>query len=966
MGVRTARRCVLILLLVGCGALSGGVGTATAATVPSGFQEATVLSGLSEPIAVRFSPDGRVFVAEKSGLIKVFDNLSDTTPTTFADLRTNVYSAWDRGMLGFELDPNFPANPHVYVLYTHDAVIGGTAPRWGTPGQSVDSCPIAQGGCIVSGRLSRLQAAGNVQTGPEQVLVEDWCQQYSSHTVGDIAFGADGALYASGGDGASFEFADYGQEGNQCGDPPGPAGTNLTPPTAEGGALRSQDVRTLSTTPAPGPPQTFIMRPNESITSQWAIGGGGTAWDALNDNVTQPSPVPVEQFIFEGVQGRVTEVGLTNPALDGQTPTGGKAWFFANVPANTTVQVDAVWSGQVRGGTTLATGSSSLGYAWRSFDVTPPDQAAANDLRLRFTITRGTPSSSNVFAAYFELTAPGSGGGGGTTDPVGLSGSVIRVDPATGAGLPTNPHASSTDPNERRMVAHGFRNPFRFTVRPGTNELWMGDVGWGEWEEINRLANPTADGVIDNFGWPCYEGSGRQGGYDSADLNLCESLYSNPIGLVAPYHAYNHSAKVVAGETCPSGSSSFSGTAFYPGGSFPSAYQGAFFFSDYSRDCIWAMQTGTNGLPDPTKIVTFAAGAANPVDVVVGPDGNVYYVDIEGGAVRQIRFAAATNEPPLAVAEATPTSGPVPLAVQFDGTASSDPDIGDTLSYAWDLDADGQYDDSTAAQPTRTYTTAGTVVVGLRVTDPLGNTSTASVTIHPGNTPPVANITAPGASTLWRVGQGFTFAGTGTDAQNGALAASRHSWQLNMEHCPSNCHTHFLNTYPGVAGGSFIAPDHEYPSHLTLKLTVTDLGGLTDTDVLHLDPRTVGLTLRSLSPAGLQLTLNSTTATSPFTHTVIQGSNNSISAPSPQTLGPSTYSWVRWSDNGARTHNITASANRTYTATYEATGGAAFALAKKRLGKCLKQLKRAKKGTKKAKKQRKKKRKRCFARFASR
>ncbi len=84
-------------------------------------------------------------------------------------------------------------------------------------------------------------------TGAEQVLINDWCQQYPSHSIGDLAFGADGALYVTGGDGASFNFADYGQDGspvNPCGDPPGGVGATLTPPTAEGGALRSQDLRT--------------------------------------------------------------------------------------------------------------------------------------------------------------------------------------------------------------------------------------------------------------------------------------------------------------------------------------------------------------------------------------------------------------------------------------------------------------------------------------------------------------------------------------------------------------------------------------------------------------------------------------------------------------------------------------------------------------------------------------------------
>ena len=65
----------------------------------------------------------------------------------------------------------------------------------------------------MSGRLSRLQASGNVMVGGEQVLIEDWCQQYPSHSIGSLAFGADGALYVSGGDGASFNFADWGGTG---------------------------------------------------------------------------------------------------------------------------------------------------------------------------------------------------------------------------------------------------------------------------------------------------------------------------------------------------------------------------------------------------------------------------------------------------------------------------------------------------------------------------------------------------------------------------------------------------------------------------------------------------------------------------------------------------------------------------------------------------------------------------------
>ena len=414
----------------------------TMAAMQPGFQESTVFSGLTNPTALRFSPDGRVFIAEKSGLIKVFDSLTDPSPTVFADLRTNVHNFWDRGLLGLALHPNFPATPYVYVLYTYDGVIGGTAPRWGTAGATSDSCPSPPGatddGCVVSGRLSRLQASGNVMTGSEMVLVHDWCQQYPSHSLGILAFGTDGALYASAGEGASFTFTDYGQEGsppNPCGDPPVPVGGSQTAPGAQGGALRSQDLRTSG-------------------------------------------------------------------------------------------------------------------------------------------------------------------------DPVTLDGTIIRINPDTGAAMPNNPLISNSDPNARRIIAYGLRNPFRFAIRPGTNELWIGDVGWNAWEEINRIVNPS-DSTVENFGWPCYEGSVRQPGYDGLNLTLCENLYAQSGAVTMPYFKYQHNTVIVPGENCSTGSSSVSGFVFsYPGGPYPASYEGALFFADYSRNCIWVMFKGSNGLPNPSTIST--------------------------------------------------------------------------------------------------------------------------------------------------------------------------------------------------------------------------------------------------------------------------------------------------------------------------------------------------------------------------
>jgi glucose/arabinose dehydrogenase/PKD repeat protein len=738
-----------------------GPSPSVASTLPTGFRDSVVLSGLTNPTVLQFAPDGRIFVGQKNGVIKVFQSLTDTSPVTFADLSSNVDDFWDRGLLGLALPPNFPASPYVYALYAYDAAIGGTAPVWN------DGCPTPPGpttdGCLVSARLSRLQISGNVMTGSEQVLLNDWCQQYPSHSIGTLLFGQDGYLYVSGGDGASFNNVDYGQYGanyagdraNPCGDPPGAVGTALSPPGAEGGALRSQSVRR-------------------------------------------------------------------------------------------------------------------------------------------------------------------------TDGPATLDGAILRIDPATGAGVPGNPFNTSPDANARRIVAYGVRNPFRFTQRPGTDELWIGDVGWNTWEEINRVVAP-ASAPASNFGWPCYEGSAPQGGYQGAGLSQCASLYSTPGSVIAPYYTYNHGACVVNYSGCRTGGSSITGVAFYTGGSYPAQYNGALFFADHTRNEIWAMLPGANGLPDPSKLQSFVGvdatggAAGHPVDLKIGPGGDLFYVDMDDGTVHRITYTVA-NQPPTAVITANPTNGPAPLTVNFDGTGSSDPE-GKPLTYSWDLNSDGTFGDATGPTASYSYTTAGVYHPSLRITDDQGASDTASATITAGNTAPIAVIDSPSSSLTWRVGDTIDFSGHTTDLQDGALPASALTWSLIMHHCftPTDCHTHQIQTINGVVAGSFTAPDHEYPCWLEVQLTATDSGGLSSTTSVRLDPKTVVLTFRT-NPGGLALTnmvVNEAPRATPFSVTVVVGSANSVSAPSPQQFNKSTYNFVSWSDGGPQSHTITAPAvNTTYTATY--------------------------------------------------
>lgn len=752
----------------------GSVQVSVGAVLPPGFFETVVFQDtLFRPTAIRFAPDGRVFVIEKFGAIKVFSSVTDTTPELLIDLGDRVHGYLDRGLLGLEIDPQFATRPYIYVLYTYNfdpKDPGQPAPRW-----PQFSCPDPPGGetdgCVVTGRLSRFEvAANNTVVGSEQILLENqWCHQFPSHAIGGLSFGSDGSLYVSAGDGANYLAADYGQFGggagsptprNPCDDPPAGRGGVQTPPDAEGGALRSQDLQ-----------------------------------------------------------------------------------------------------------------------------------------------------SGN--------------------DPVSYEGAILRVDPDTGAALPTNPLFGG-EPTDDRVVAFGLRNPFRITIKPGTSEVWVGDVGWGAWEEINRV--PSALTLpIENFGWPCFEGPVAHPSYDAQDLSLCESLYSSGNSTL-PYYAYNHDLPVdvdPGGLECSRvGSSSVTGLAFYAANVYPSSYQNALFFADYSRRCIFVMYPDASGNPDPSTRTTFADQAASPVDLQLGPDGLLYYVDLESARVLRINYTAS-NIPPTARASSDKQYGALPLIVQFDGSGSSDPDPDSTLNYAWDLDGDGSFDDSTAISPTYTYTTAGEYLVTLRVSDQLGGTDTDTLRIIAGNTPPSPTITAPAATVKWKVGDLINFRGQATDAEQGAMPPASMSWEMVLYHCPggpNDCHPHPLEQFVGVDHGSFYAPDHEYYAYIDIILTVTDaglpggVGKLSATAKVAIEARPSDLTFTT-DPPGFQLVVGPDQVTAPVSTTVIAGSLLGVSALTPQEVAGDRYVFAYWSDGGAASHTIKSPADPTsYTAVYAYDG----------------------------------------------
>ena len=299
-----------------------------------------------------------------------------------------------------------------------------------------------------------------------------------------------------------------------------------------------------------------------------------------------------------------------------------------------------------------------------------------------------------------------------------------RQDPAHPVGW----HGADRQPLLRRngpehadaIWAYGLRNPFRFSFDTATGRMYIGDVGGNETASATEEVHVGVAGA--NYGWP-----------------ICEGVCSTP-GMTNPIFTYPHGGRDAA----------VTGGFVYRGNQFPSEYVGTYFYGDYVRNYIRRLTLDGNG--NVTGNVNFepANGTEDGpygeiVDIKQGPDGALYYVDIgiswlgpvNPGTIRRIRYTAA-NQPPVVVANATPTSGPAPLSVAFSSTGSSDPE-GGTLTYSWAF-GDGQT--SNQPNPTHVYSTIGNYTARLTLSDGTNQTISAPIAITAGNRPQ-ATITTP-------------------------------------------------------------------------------------------------------------------------------------------------------------------------------------------------------------------------------
>ncbi len=110
----------------------------------------------------------------------------------------------------------------------------------------------------------------------------------------------------------------------------------------------------------------------------------------------------------------------------------------------------------------------------------------------------------------------------------------------------------------------------------------------------------------------------------------------------------------------------------------------------------------TGNLPNPANRQTILSGAQGPVHLMAGPGGDIFYAGLDDGKIHRIQYSTGNLPPPQWPRQAH--AGIAPLSVSFNATGSTDPE-GQTLSYAWDLDGDGAFDDSTSRSPIGVYST---------------------------------------------------------------------------------------------------------------------------------------------------------------------------------------------------------------------------------------------------------------------
>lgn len=258
---------------------------------------------------------------------------------------------------------------------------------------------------------------------------------------------------------------------------------------------------------------------------------------------------------------------------------------------------------------------------------------SGNSQIVRYTIASGNPNQLDPGSAFpiLSLEQPysnhnggnlvfgpdgylylgfGDGGGQGdpddrAQDPGGFYGKILRIDISTEQepyGIPaSNPFLD--DPNfAPETFAWGFRNPWRFQFDRATGDLWIGDVGQNQIEEIDLIPAGTSG---QNFGWPIMEG---------AECFRAETCDQTGLSLPVAQYTHDYGCSVIGGFV-------------YRGSAIPEL-AGAYLFADYCSGYLWGLIPTGNGSWTATD---FVETGFSPSSFAQDSNGELYLIDLSGG-----------------------------------------------------------------------------------------------------------------------------------------------------------------------------------------------------------------------------------------------------------------------------------------------------------------------------------------------
>ena len=392
---------------------------------------------------------------------------------------------------------------------------------------------------------------------------------------------------------------------------------------------------------------------------------------------------------------------------------------------------------------------------------------------------------------------------GNTND---LRGKILRISPQPDGSYTIPEGNLFTNPEDGRpeIYAMGLRNPYRISVDTETGWLYWGDIGpdafsdnpargplgYDEWNQAKAAGN---------FGWPyCIADNQAYVEYDfgtglSGDAYNCSAPENNspnntgnvtlpPARPAWIWYPYGTSSRFPAlgdgGRTAMAGPYYHVNEQNEAENRLPAYYDNTLFIYEWSRN--WIKEVKLDAAGEILEINPFVPHIPlqRPISMKAGPDGVLYLLewgagfggDNENAQLVRIDYVRGSRAP-VAIADADPLSGPVPLEVQFDARRSFDPDPGSNLSYAWDFDDDGT-PDATTAQASYIFTTPGVYTARLTVTDASGDTGTATRQITAGNTAPAITLKNPVDGGFFQWGDRVPFAFSVTDAEDGTTADS--------------------------------------------------------------------------------------------------------------------------------------------------------------------------------------------------